>query len=76
MFAETDATSKKVVKINKNSNNKRIKVHKNMLFSDFMIYWINATQYNYERSTYGTYLMQINSSIAPYFKEHKYPLFL
>ena len=66
-----DATSKKVVKINKNSNNKRIKVHKNMLFSDFMIYWINATQYNYERSTYGTYLMQINSSIAPYFKEQE-----
>ncbi|MFQ7174291.1 MAG: hypothetical protein ACLRQF_20970 [Thomasclavelia ramosa] len=27
-----DATSKKVVKINKNSKNKRIKVHKNMLF--------------------------------------------
>lgn len=66
-----DATSKKVVKINKNSKNKRIKVHKNMLFSDFMIYWINATQYNYERSTYGTYLMQINSSIAPYFKEQE-----
>lgn len=42
-----------------------------MLFSDFMIYWINATQYNYERSTYGTYLMQINSSIAPYFKEQE-----
>lgn len=66
-----DATSKKVVKINKNSKNKKIKVHKNMLFSDFMIYWINATQYNYERSTYGTYLMQINSSIAPYFKEQE-----
>lgn len=66
-----DATSKKVVKINKNSKNKKIKVHKNMLFSDFMVYWINATQYNYERSTYGTYLMQINSSIAPYFKEQE-----
>lgn len=66
-----DATSKKVVKINKNSKNKKIKVHKNILFSDFMIYWINATQYNYERSTYGTYLMQINSSIAPYFKEQE-----
>lgn len=66
-----DITPQKVEKINKNSNNKRIKVHKNMLFSDFMIYWINATQYNYERSTYGTYLMQINSSIAPYFKEQE-----
>lgn len=66
-----DVTRQKVEKNNKNSNNKRIKVHKNMLFSDFMIYWINATQYNYERSTYGTYLMQINSSIAPYFKEQE-----
>lgn len=45
-----------------------------MLFSDFMIYWINATQNNYERNTYGTYLMQINSNIAPYFQEQEITL--
>lgn len=71
---DKDITTKKEKKINKKSKNKRIKVHKDMLFSDFMIYWINVTQNNYERSTYGTYLMQINSSIAPYFREQEITL--
>lgn len=40
-----------------------------MLFSDFMIYWIKATKNSYEQNTYGSYLMQVNKRIAPYFAE-------
>lgn len=71
---DKDITTKKKERPDKKSKNKRIKVHKDMLFSDFMIYWVNATQNNYERSTYGTYLMQINSNIAPYFREQEITL--
>ncbi len=56
------------------AKNKRIRVHKDMLFSDFMLYWINATQMNYERNTYGSYLMQINANIAPYFAKQEIAL--
>lgn len=47
----------------------KICVSKDMLFSDFMIYWINATKSSFEENTYGSYLMQIKKRISPYFAE-------
>lgn len=55
-------------KVKKDSTDK-IRVSNDMLFSDFMIYWIKATRNSYEENTYGSYLMQVKKRIAPYFAE-------
>lgn len=60
---------KKEKKQTEPESTKKIRVSKDMLFSDFMIYWIKATKNSYEQNTYGSYLMQVNKRIAPYFAE-------
>lgn len=55
--------------IQKKETKKKIRVSMDMLFSDFMIYWIKATRNSYEENTYGSYLMQVKSRISPYFAE-------
>lgn len=62
-------TKKKEQKQIEHVSNKKIRVSKDMLFSDFMIYWIKATKNSYEQNTYGSYLMQVNKRITPYFAE-------
>lgn len=63
---KTHSIKKEKVK-NKPKPTRNIRVSKAMLFSDFMLYWINATKSCYEINTYGSYLMQISKRIAPYF---------
>lgn len=44
-------------------------IHPDMLFSDFLSFWLKAARRSLEESTYGAYAMNINNRIAPYFKE-------
>ena len=42
---------------------------KNMLFSDYMIYWLDVIKPNVTLSTYSGYVMNVKRIIVPYFKE-------
>ena len=56
------------------SNNFSNEVHPDMLFSDFLTFWLKAARRSLEDSTYGAYAMNINHRIAPYFKEKQIQL--
>lgn len=50
-------------------SNKRIVFGKDMLFSDYLIYWLENIEKNtIEENTYASYSMNIYHRIAPYFK--------
>lgn len=44
-------------------------IESNMLFSEFMVYWIENTKMSIETSTYNSYLDIIKTHIVPYFQE-------
>lgn len=47
-------------------------MYENMLFSDFMFYWIeNIEKHDIQIETYGNYYQTITSIIMPYFYEKK-----
>ena len=45
-----------------------------MLFSDWMLEWLELTKHGIKASTYSTYKKQIKNCIVPYFKERKIKL--
>lgn len=50
------------------NKNKHIKLEPDMLFGDFLFYWIeNIEKYEVEENTYASYANDIRARIAPYF---------
>jgi site-specific recombinase XerD len=42
-----------------------------ILFTDFLLEWLEMTKHNVEMTTYASYAMYIKSCIIPYFKDFK-----
>ncbi len=55
--------------VNKSSNEMA-----NMLFADYMIYWLDIIKPNVAISTFTSYTLNVKSVIAPYFREKKITL--
>lgn len=50
------------------------RIHAEMLFSDFLFFWLKAARNSIEENTYCTYYMTIKSRIAPYFEKRNIKL--
>lgn len=48
---------------------KQLKMSADMLYSDYILLWLQASRSNWEEVTYSAYYRQIVSVIAPYFEE-------
>ena len=48
---------------------KQLKISADMLYSDYILLWLQASRSNWEEVTYSAYYRQIVSVIAPYFEE-------
>ena len=44
-------------------------IKEDMLFSDFLIYWIKTARASFEENTYGSYYLNIVNCISPYFRD-------
>jgi len=42
---------------------------RDMLFADFMVEWLEVVKPRLKLTTYGGYQLNVNSAIAPYFRE-------
>lgn len=51
-----------------------LKITQDMLFADFLYFWLEAARNSIEENTYASYHMTSNSKIAPYFKEREIKL--
>lgn len=56
------------IPVRKKNNAKNSKA--NMLFGDYMSYWLESHKHNISLSTYASYESQISSRIKPYFNEN------
>lgn len=75
-FADIDTTDKLPIQSAKDSYfgsaQKKKKANNskgNMLFGDYMLYWLECHKHNVSLSTYASYESQISSRIKPYFNE-------
>ena len=50
------------------------KITSDILFADFLYFWVKAARNSIEENTYCTYYMTIDSKIAPYFREREIKL--
>ncbi|WP_294561392.1 tyrosine-type recombinase/integrase [uncultured Traorella sp.] len=66
--------TKKKGKQNKDETKKYIPISSDMLFADFLYFWLKAVKSSIALNTYGTYYMTVNSKIAPYFRERNIKL--
>lgn len=66
--------TKKKGKQNKDNTKKYIPISSDMLFADFLYFWLKAVKSSIALNTYGTYYMTVNSKIAPYFRERNIKL--
>lgn len=72
-----EENKKKLDKVKTKAKPKPIEIEKSkssevcpdMLFADFLYFWIKAAKNSIEVNTYGSYYMTIDSKIAPYFRE-------
>lgn len=80
-FEKTKTTLEKKAKEKKKESASIIKesiepvsIKPDMLFSDFLYFWIKSARNSVEENTYASYYMTIDSKIAPYFKERNIKL--